>query len=124
MISSGGLSKLELRRSWIILHLQLELPHDISCRLAVPFVYVSRFHISGHWDPDALARWYTMMSYLVSFLELHPPAQKLLLDHRTGAGNSGGKARSRLKEWITSVLDYYGVHPPAQKLLLVKNLGF
>ena len=48
-------------------HLQLELPHDISCRLAVPFVYVSRFHISGHWDPDALARWYTLMYYLVSF---------------------------------------------------------
>lgn len=67
-------------------HLQLELPHDLRCRLAVPFVYVSRFHISWHWDPDALARWYTMMSYLVSFLELHPPAQKLLLEYRTGAG--------------------------------------
>ena len=54
-------------------HLQLELKRDLRCRLAVPFVYVSRFHISGHWDPDALARWHTMMSYLVSFLELHPP---------------------------------------------------
>jgi len=42
-------------------HLQLELPHDLRCRLAVPFVYVSRFHISWHWDPDALARWYTLM---------------------------------------------------------------
>jgi len=46
------------------LHLQLELPHDLRCRLAVPFVYVSWYHISWHWDPDALARWYTVMSHL------------------------------------------------------------
>ena len=59
-------------------HLQLELKRDLRCRLAVPFVYVSRFHISWHWDPDALARWHTMMSYLVSFLELHKPAQRSL----------------------------------------------
>ncbi len=45
-------------------HLQLELPHDLRCRLAVPSVYVSRFHISWHWDPDALARWNLVMSYL------------------------------------------------------------
>ena len=64
-------------------YLQLELKRDLRCRLAVPFVYVSRFHISWHWDPDALARWHTMMSYLVSFLELHPPAQKVLLEYRT-----------------------------------------
>ncbi len=42
-------------------HLQLELKRDLRCRLAVPFVYVSRFHISGHWDPDALARWHTVI---------------------------------------------------------------
>ena len=42
-------------------YLQLELPHDVRCRLAMPSVYVSRFHISWHWDPDALARWYTLM---------------------------------------------------------------
>jgi len=50
------------------LHLQLELLHDHRCRLAVPFVYVPRFYISWHWDPDALARWYTLMptSRLVS----------------------------------------------------------
>ena len=75
----------------------------------MPFVYVSRFHISGHWDPDALARWYTMIPTCRLVHKGEPPAQKLLLDYRTGAGNSGGKARSRLKEWITSVLDYYGV---------------
>jgi hypothetical protein len=62
------------------------LKSDLRCRLAVPSLHVPRSHLSGHWDPDALARWHTMMSYLVSFLELHPPAQKLLLDHRTGAG--------------------------------------
>jgi len=62
------------------------LKRDLRCRLAVSSLHVPRSHLSGHWDPDALARWHTMMSYLVSFLELHPPAQKLLLDHRTGAG--------------------------------------
>ena len=78
-------------------YLQLELKRDLRCRLAVPSVYVSWFYISGHWDPDALARWNTVIPTcrLVSRGEL--PAQKLLLDHRTGAGNSGGKARSRLK---------------------------
>ena len=70
----------------------------------MPFVYVPRFHISWHWDPDALARWSTMMSYLVSFLRVAPPQQKLMLDHRTGAGNSDGKARSRLSEWIDFAL--------------------
>ena len=90
-------------------HLQLELPHDLRCRLAVPFVYVPRFHISWHWDPDALARWYTLMptSRLVSKGEL--PAQKPLLVTGLALGTGRGKARSRLKEWITSVLDYYGV---------------
>jgi len=78
-------------------HLQLELPHDLRCRLAVPSVYVPNIHISWHRDPDALARWNTVIPTcrLVSRGEL--PAQKLLLDHRTGAGNSDGKARSRLK---------------------------
>ena len=60
-------------------HLQLELKRDLRCRLAVPSVYVPQFYISWYWDPDALARWHTMMSYLVSFLELHPPSQKLML---------------------------------------------
>ena len=45
-------------------HLQLELPHDLRCRLPVPSVYVSWFYISWHWDPDALARWNLVMSYL------------------------------------------------------------
>jgi hypothetical protein len=78
-------------------HLQLELKRDLRCRLAVPFVYVSRFHISGHWDPDALARWHTMMSYLVSFLELHPPAAEAFAGVQDGAGKCFRKARSRLK---------------------------
>ena len=42
-------------------HLQLELLDDHRCRLAVPSLHVPRFHISWHWDPDALARWYTLM---------------------------------------------------------------
>ena len=42
-------------------YLQLELKRDLRCRLAVPSVYVSWFYISGHWDPDALARWNTVI---------------------------------------------------------------
>ena len=60
---------------------------DYRCRLAVPSLHVPRAHLSGHWDPDALARWYTLMCYLVSFLELHPPAQKVLLGYRTALGS-------------------------------------
>ena len=37
------------------------LKRDLRCRLAMPSVYVSWFYISGHWDPDALARWYTVI---------------------------------------------------------------
>jgi len=37
--------------------------------LAVPFVYVSWYHISWHWDPDALARWYSLMHHMSSRLE-------------------------------------------------------
>ena len=105
MISSGGRSKLELSRSWIILHLQLERPHEFNPRLVLPFVYVSRFHISGHRDPDALARWNTMIPTCRLVSKAGCMQQKLLLDHRTGAGNSGGKARSRLKEWIDFALN-------------------
>ena len=78
-------------------HLQLELPHDLRCRLAVPSVYVPNIHISWHRDPDALARWSTVIFHLGLVYKGEPPAQKLLLDHRTGAGNFDGKARSRLK---------------------------
>ena len=41
---------------------------DHRCRLAVPSLHVPRTHLSWHWDPDALARWYTLMptSRLVS----------------------------------------------------------
>jgi len=86
----------------------------------VPSVYVSRFHISGHWDPDALARWYTLMPTCRLVSKAGCMQQKLLLDHRTGAGKCFRKARSRLKEWITSVLDYYGVGHPAGETFVVK----
>ena len=78
------------------------LKRDLRCRLAVPSLHVPRSHLSGHWDPDALARWHTMMSYLVSFLELHPPAQKVLLEYRTGAGNCCGKPSGLVStlEWF------------------------
>ena len=37
------------------------LKRDLRCRLAVPSLHVPRSHLSGHWDPDALARWYTVI---------------------------------------------------------------
>ena len=45
-------------------YLQLELKLDLRCRLPVPSVYVPNIYISWHWDPDALARWSTVMSHL------------------------------------------------------------
>ena len=73
------------------------LKRDLRCRLAVPSLHVPRFHISGHWDPDALARWHTMMSYLVSFLELHPPCAEATAGSQDWRWEANGKARSRLK---------------------------
>jgi hypothetical protein len=67
-------------------HLQLELKRDLRCRLLVPSVYVPNIYISGHWDPDALARWNLVMSYLGLVCRVAPPAAELLLECRTGAG--------------------------------------
>ena len=67
-------------------YLQLELPHDISCRLAMPSVYVSRFHISWHWDPDALARWYTLMPTCRLVSKAGRPCAEATAGYRTGAG--------------------------------------
>ena len=68
------------------LHLQLELLHDHRCRLAVPSLHVPRTHLSGHWDPDALARWYTLMPTCRLVSRAGPVQRKLLLEYRTGAG--------------------------------------
>ena len=59
---------------------------DHRCRLAVPSLHVPRTHLSWHWDPDALARWYTLMptSRLVS--RTGPVQRNLLMEYRTGAG--------------------------------------
>ena len=67
-------------------HLQLELPHDLRCRLPVPFVYVPNIHISWHWDPDALARWYTLMSTSRLVSRAGSRQRELLMECRTGAG--------------------------------------
>ncbi len=69
-------------------YLQLELPHDVRCRLAMPSVYVSRFHISWHWDPDALARWYTLMPTCRLVSKAGRPCAEGTVEYRTGAGNT------------------------------------
>ena len=90
---------------------------DHRCRLAVPSLHVPRAHLSWHWDPDALARWYTLMPTCRLVSRAGPMQHQLPMEYRTGAGRSDGKARSRLSEWITSVLDYYRAEPQQVKLL-------
>ena len=80
---------------------------DHRCRLAVPSLHVPRFYISWHWDPDALARWYTLMPTCRLVSKAARPCVEGTAGYRTAL-----EARSRLKEWITSVLDYYGVWHP------------
>lgn len=102
-------------------HLQLELLDDHRCRLAVPSLHVPRAHISWHWDPDALARWHTVMpSRLVS--RVAPPCAEAFAGVQDWRWEDDGKARSRLKEWITSVLDYYGVWHPAGETAVVRRM--
>ena len=62
-------------------HLQLELKRDLRCRLPVPSVYVSRFHISGHWDPDALARWYTLIPTCRLVYRAAPPCAEVTAEY-------------------------------------------
>ena len=40
---------------------QQELQSDPRCRLAMSSLHVPRSNVSWHWDPDALARWYTLI---------------------------------------------------------------
>jgi hypothetical protein len=70
---------------------------DHRCRLAVPSLHVSRTNLSWHWDPDALARWYTLITTCRLVSRTGPMQRNLLMEYRTGAGSSDGKARSRLK---------------------------
>ena len=67
-------------------HLQLVLRSDHRCRLAVPSLHVPRAHLSWHWDPDALARWSTMMSYLGLVSKAGRPCAEATAGYRTGAG--------------------------------------
>jgi len=68
------------------MNLQLVLLSDHRCRLAVPSLHVPRTHLSGHWDPDALARWYTLMPTCRLVSRAGPMQRQLLLEYRTGAG--------------------------------------
>jgi len=78
-------------------HLQLELKRDLRCRLLVPSVYVSRFHISWHWDPDALARWSAVMFTCRLVSRAGPMQRNFCWSAGLALGSCGGKARSRLK---------------------------
>ncbi len=61
---------------------------DHRCRLAVPSLHVPRAHLSWHWDPDALARWYTLMPTCRLVSKAGRPCAEATAGYRTGAGNS------------------------------------
>ena len=77
--------------------LQLVLPSDHRCRLAVPSFHVPRTNLSWHWDPDALARWNLVMSYLGLVCRVAPPAADPTAGVQDWRWEADGKARSRLK---------------------------
>ena len=59
---------------------------DYRCRLAVPSLHVPRTNLSWHWDPDALARWYTLMPTCRLVSKAARPCAEATAGHRTGAG--------------------------------------
>ena len=67
---------------------QQELQSDPRCRLAMSSLHVPRSNVSWHWDPDALARWYTLMPTCRLVSRAASRQRELLLENRTGAGNS------------------------------------
>jgi|5_EtaG_2_1085323.scaffolds.fasta_scaffold240525_2 hypothetical protein len=70
---------------------------DHRCRLAVPSLHVPRAHLSGHWDPDALARWHTVIPTCRLVSRAAPPAAGITSGVQDWRWEADGKARSRLK---------------------------
>ena len=70
---------------------------DHRCRLAVPSLHVSRTNLSWHWDPDALARWYTLIITCRLVSRAGPMQRNFCWSAGLALGSCGGKARSRLK---------------------------
>ena len=60
---------------------------DYRCRLAVPSLHVPRAHLSGHWDPDALARWYTLMPTCRLVSRVASPCAEATAGYRTALGS-------------------------------------
>jgi len=64
------------------------LKRDLRCRLAVPSLPVSRINLSWHWDPDALARWHTVMSHLGLVSRAGRPCAEITMEFGTHAGET------------------------------------
>ena len=73
------------------------LKRDLRCRLAVPSLHVPRSHLSGHWDPDALARWYTLIPTCRLVYRAAPPYAEGTAGVQDWRWEADGKARSRFK---------------------------
>ena len=73
------------------------LKRDLRCRLAVPSLHVPRSHLSGHWDPDALARWNTVIPTCRLVSRAAPPCAEAFAGSQDWRWEADGKARSRFK---------------------------
>ena len=69
---------------------------DHRCRLAVPSLYVPRAHISWHWDPDALARWYTLIPACRLVPNAGRPCAEITMEFGTRAGEWNFRKKSFL----------------------------
>ena len=67
------------------------LKRDLRCRLPVPSVYVPNIYIGWHWDPDALARWNTVIPTCRLVSRVAPPCAEANAGVQDCAGNCCGK---------------------------------
>ena len=78
------------------------LKRDLRCRLAVPSLHVPRSHLSGPWDPDALARWYTVIPTCRLVSKAGRPCAEGTAGLQDCAGNCCGKPSGLVSslEWF------------------------
>ena len=78
------------------------LKRDLRCRLPVPSVYVPNIYIGWHWDPDALARWHTVIPTCRLVSKAGRPCAEGTAGLQDCAGNCCGKPSGLVSslEWF------------------------
>ena len=71
--------------------LQLGMQREYRCRLAMPSFHVPRAHISGHWDPAALARWNAVIPTCRLVCRAGRPCAEITMEFGTRADAPAGK---------------------------------